>query len=67
LWKKILLKVQEVFVEKVGKVIAEEFFKEKVLHFRKNVDAALLAIESLQLCFVMNLLVLFIHGVCSLL
>lgn len=54
-------------MEKVGKVIAEEFFKEKVLHFRKNVDAALLAIESLQLCFVMNLLVLFIHGVCSLL
>lgn len=62
-----ILQVIKVLVEIVREIVPEEFLKEKVLHSGKKVDAARLAVESLELSIVTPLYLSFIHRRCSLL
>lgn len=59
--EEVLLDVGEVLVEIVGEVVPEKLFEEETLDFGEYVDAALLAVEGLELLIVARLVAFFLH------
>ncbi len=59
--EEVFLDVDEQVVEVVGEVVPEEFLEEERFHSGEDVDAALLAVERLELLVVTRLVSLFLH------
>lgn len=59
--QQVLLHVDQALVEIVREVVPEELLQEEGLHSREDVDAALLAVEGLELCIVARLVPFLFH------
>jgi hypothetical protein len=59
--EEVFLDVGEVLVEIVREVVPEKLFQEQTLDFREDVNAALLAVECLELLVVARLVAFFLH------
>lgn len=59
--KQVLFHIGELIMEIIRQIIPEEFLEEKTLHFREDIDAALLAVEGFELPIVARLVPFFFH------